>query len=152
MNWIQIEKRKTPMNFIWLAAAQSNQGGFSLQMLLPIAALVVFMWFGMFRPQRKRQKEEQAMRDNLQVGDDITTIGGIMGRVVTVKEDSIIIETGADRTKLRILRSAVGINNSAQEKLEAEREAARQAQAEARSARTAAPGKERKKTKRDKDN
>lgn len=53
------------------------------------------MYFVMIRPQKKKQKEEQNMRDSIQVGDEITTIGGIMGRVVTVKEDSIIIEIGS---------------------------------------------------------
>ena len=67
------------------------------------------------------------MRDSTQVGDEITTIGGIMGRVVTVKEDSLIIETGADRNKMKIARWAIQVNNTASEKLQAEREAAKQA-------------------------
>ena len=67
------------------------------------------------------------MRDNIEVGDEITTIGGIVGRVVTVKEDSLIIETGADRNKMKITRWAVGTNNTANEKLEAERQAAKEA-------------------------
>lgn len=81
----------------------------------------------MIRPQKKKQKEEQNMRDSIQVGDEITTIGGIMGRVVTVKEDSIIIETGADRNKMKITRWAVSTNNTATEKAEAERQAAKEA-------------------------
>ena len=76
---------------------------------------------------KKKQKEEQNMRDSIQVGDEITTIGGIMGRVVTVKEDSIIIETGADRNKMKITRWAVSTNNTATEKAEAERQAAKEA-------------------------
>ena len=67
------------------------------------------------------------MRDNIQIGDEITTIGGIMGRVVTVKEDSLIIETGADRNKMKITKWAVSVNNTANEKAEAERQAAREA-------------------------
>ena len=78
---------------------------------------------------KKQQKKEQEMRDNTQVGDEITTIGGIMGRVVTVKEDSLIIETGADRNKMKIARWAIQMNNTANEKLQAEREAAKAAQA-----------------------
>ena len=72
------------------------------------------------------------MRDGTQVGDEITTIGGIMGRVVTVKEDSLIIETGADRNKMKIARWAIQMNNTANEKLQAEREAAKAAQAKER--------------------
>jgi len=113
--------------------------------------MVGVMYFTMIRPQRKRQKEEQAMRDNISIGDEITTIGGIMGRVVTVKEDSIIIETGADRTKLRIIRTAVGVNNTNQDKLDAEREAARKAAEDARAEKMAASGRERKKSKKDKE-
>ena len=63
------------------------------------------------------------MRDAIQIGDEITTIGGIMGRVVTVKEDSLIIETGADRTKMKITRWAIQTNNTAEDRLQAERAA-----------------------------
>jgi len=80
-------------------------------------------------------RTEQQLRENLQIGDEITTIGGIMGRIVTIKEDSIIIETGADRVKMRIMRWAVQTNNTATEKLQAEREAAKKAQEEAKQAR-----------------
>jgi len=97
-------------------------------MIIFMVALFAIMYFMMIRPQKKRQKEEQAMRDNIQIGDEITTIGGIMGRVVTTKEDSLIIETGADRNKMKIARWAVQTNNTANEKLEAERQAAKEAQ------------------------
>ena len=63
------------------------------------------------------------MRDAIQIGDEITTIGGIMGRVVTVKEDSLVIETGADRTKMKITRWAIQTNNTAEDRLQAERAA-----------------------------
>ncbi len=96
-------------------------------MLLMLVGVMALMYFMTIRPQKKRQKEEQQMRDNIQVGDEITTIGGIMGRVVTTKEDSLIIETGADRNKMKITRWAVQTNNTANEKLEAERQAAKEA-------------------------
>ena len=73
---------------------------------------------------KKKQKEEQQMRDSIQIGDEITTIGGIMGRVVTVKEDSIVLETGADRVKMKFQRWAIQTNNTANERMEAERKAA----------------------------
>ncbi|MDR0532191.1 MAG: preprotein translocase subunit YajC [Oscillospiraceae bacterium] len=142
------------MNLTWLMNAVSGSGtqqGGGWQMILLLVAMVGVMYLTMIRPQRKRQKEEQQMRDSVEVGDEITTIGGILGRVITVKEDSIIIETGADRTKLRILRTAVGINNTAQEKLAAERDAARKAQEEARATRAAESGKDRKKSKKSKE-
>lgn len=106
-----------------------------LPMFLLMGGLFVLMYFTSIRPQKKRQKEEQQLRENLQIGDEITTIGGIMGRIVTIKEDSIIIETGADRVKMRIMRWAVQTNNTATEKLKAEREAAKKAQDEAKQAR-----------------
>ena len=103
--------------------------------LLLILGMFVLTYFISIRPQKKRQKEEQQLRENLQIGDDITTIGGIVGRIVTIKEDSIIIETGADRVKMRVMRWAVQTNNTATEKLKAEREAAKAAQEEAKQAR-----------------
>ncbi len=72
-----------------------------------IVVLIAVMYFLMIRPQRKRQKEEQQMRNNLRVGDEITTIGGICGRVLQLKEDSLVIETGADRSKMTIKKWAI---------------------------------------------
>ncbi len=123
--------------------------GNSTMMWVMIVAMLAIMYFLTIRPQRKRQKEEQTMRDNIQVGDEITTIGGIMGRVVTVKEDALIIETGADKNKLKISRWAVSTNNTANEKLAAEREAAKSAQQKEKEARLEAKGKGKKKKKED---
>ena len=115
------------MNYLTLLAAQAAGKGSNWTMILMMVGVFVIMYFLMIRPQKKKQKEEQNMRDSIQVGDEITTIGGIMGRVVTVKEDSIIIETGADRNKMKITRWAVSTNNTATEKAEAERQAAKEA-------------------------
>ncbi|MGN0635459.1 MAG: preprotein translocase subunit YajC [Acutalibacteraceae bacterium] len=116
------------MNIITLAAASgTTQQSGGIGMILMLVAMFAIMYFVMIRPQKKKQKEEQAMRDNIQIGDEITTIGGIMGRVVTVKDDSLIIETGADRSKMKVTRWAVGTNNTANEKMEAERQAAKEA-------------------------
>ncbi len=111
--------------------------------------IIVVMYFLMIRPQKKRQKEEQAMRDNVQVGDEITTIGGIMGRVVTVKEDSITIETGADRNKIKFTRTSIATNNTANEKLAAEREAAKAAQQKEKEARLEASGRKSRKQRKE---
>ena len=117
----------------------------SSMMWVYLIAMIAIMYFIMIRPQRKKQKEEQTMRDNIQIGDEITTIGGIMGKVVTVKEDSLVIETGADRNKMKIARWAVSVNNTANEKLAAEREAAKAAQEKEKEARLEAKGKKKKK-------
>jgi len=140
------------LNMFAGAAQNGDSKSNPTTMIIMLVAMVGVMYFTMIRPQRKRQKEEQAMRDNISIGDEITSIGGIMGRVVTVKEDSLIIETGADRTKLRIIRTAVGVNNTAQEKVEAEREAAKKAAEDARAEKMTESGRERKKSKKDKEN
>lgn len=101
-------------------------------MIVLLVVMVAGMYFLMIRPQRKQQKKDQEMRESTQVGDEITTIGGIMGRVVTVKEDSLIIETGADRNKMKIARWAIQVNNTATEKMRAEQEAAKAAAAKER--------------------
>ena len=103
-------------NFILLAGAttgttcEGQQGGLlggSLGMLIPLILIVVLMYFMMIRPQKKKQKEEQQMRNNLRVGDELTTIGGIKGRVVSIKDDTITIESGADRTKIQFMKWAI---------------------------------------------
>ena len=111
--------------------------------------IIVVMYFLMIRPQKKRQKEEQSMRDNVQVGDEITTIGGVMGRVVTVKDDSITIETGADRNKIKFTRTSIATNNTANEKLAAEREAAKAAQEKEKQARLEASGRKSRKQRKE---
>ncbi|HQA05796.1 MAG TPA: preprotein translocase subunit YajC [Clostridiales bacterium] len=95
-------------------------------MLIPFMAL---MYFTIIRPEKKRRKQEQEMRDSVQIGDEITTLGGIMGRVVTIKEDSLVIETGSDRNKIKIARWGIQTNNTAEERLQAEKEAAAAAKA-----------------------
>ena len=113
----------------FLEAAGTTSSTSPVYMILLMVALFAIMYFVMIRQQKKQQKKDQEMRNALQIGDEITTIGGIMGRVVTFKEDSLIIETGADRNKMKITRWAVQTNNTANERAQAEREAAK-AQAE----------------------
>lgn len=118
--------------------ATTTQTGSSASMFIMLAGMFAIMYFLMIRPQKKRQKEEQAMRDAVEVGDEITTIGGICGKVVTTKEDSLIIETGADRNRMMIKRWAVQINNTATERMQAEREAAKAAAEKAKAEKKAA--------------
>ena len=79
----------------------------SLGPLLMIVLMFVMLYFFMIRPQKKQERETNDMRNNLKVGDEITTIGGIIGKIVSIKEETVMIETGHDRTKIRILKSAV---------------------------------------------
>ena len=85
-------------------ASTDMQGLTTIIML--VAMLAVFYFF-MYRPQKKQEKETAQMRDSLAVGDEITTIGGIIGQVVSIKDETVMIETGRDGTKIRILKSAV---------------------------------------------
>ena len=84
-----------------------NAGAELLGALLPIALVVAFFYFFVMRPQKKQRQEDAAMRDSLAVGDEITTIGGIIGKVVSIKEDTFVIETTKDKTKIRFLRGAL---------------------------------------------
>ena len=83
-----------------------------LAQLLPILLVGVVMYFILIRPQRKREKETQKMRNSIQVGDEVTTSGGIVGRVVSLREDTVVIETGSDRSKIRIKRWAIQSNET----------------------------------------
>jgi len=76
-------------------------------MLLIMAVMIAIFYFLIIRPQKKQDKQVKDMRDSLQVGDEITTIGGIIGRIVSIKEETLVLETSRDGTKIRILRSAV---------------------------------------------
>ena len=76
-------------------------------MILMLGGLLLVMYFVMIRPQKKQEKEQNDMRNNLAVGDEITTIGGIIGKIVSIKEETCVIETSHERTKIRILKTAV---------------------------------------------
>lgn len=86
-------------------AASSNDGGWMTIVIL--AALFAVMYFVMIRPSKKQEKEQKNMLSNLQVGDEITTISGIIGKIVSMKDETLVLETSHDRTHIRILKSAV---------------------------------------------
>ena len=76
--------------------------------LAPYVLVLVALYFIMVRPQQKREKETQKMRNNVQEGDEIVTIGGIYGKVLNQKDDVLTIEVGADKVKIKIARWAIG--------------------------------------------
>lgn len=78
-----------------------------LTSFVPLILLVVVFYFLLIRPQKKRDKAEKAMRNSIAVGDIISTIGGIIGKVVSVKDDVFVIESTNDRTKIKLHRWAV---------------------------------------------
>ena len=95
-------------------------GGSNLSFIIMMVALIAVFYFFMIRPENKRKTDAEAMRNALKVGDNITTIGGIIGDVVSVKDNSIVIETSADRVRVEFAKFAVSSNNTA------EKEAAKQ--------------------------
>lgn len=84
--------------------ANPNNG--SLMPLLLLVVLVV-MFFFMYRSNKKQERQANEMRNNLEVGDEVTTIGGIVGEIVSIKEETVVIETTRDGTKIRFLRTAI---------------------------------------------
>lgn len=99
-------------NFMVLAnGADANAGGGSMwTILIFYAVIIVGFYLLLIRPSSKKKKKEEAIRKNAQIGDEITTIGGIVGRIISVKEetDTVVIETGTDRAKMRVKRWAIG--------------------------------------------
>ena len=88
----------------------ATSGGSTIFMVIWIVGLIALMYFLMIRPQKKQQKKDEQMRNNIQIGDEIITISGLYARVVAIKDDSFIVESGPDRTKLRIARTAISQN------------------------------------------
>lgn len=111
--------------FLATSADAAAAGGPS--MLIMMVALIGVFYFLMIRPENKRKKEAEAMRNALKVGDNITTIGGVIGDVVSVKEDSIVIETTTDRVRVEFAKFAVSSNNTAEKEAAKKRAAAAEA-------------------------
>ena len=94
----------------------------------PLVIIIVLFYFLLIRPQRKRDKQERDMRNSIEIGDEISTIGGFIGRVVNIKDDVLVIESSSDRTKLKIYRWAIrGKEAPATETVEAPKEAKKDA-------------------------
>lgn len=86
-----------------------------LMIVLQFGLLALVFYFLLIRPQRKAQKKEQEMRNSIQIGDEIITVGGIVGIITSIKEDTVVIETGSDRSKIRIKRWAIQKNETIHE-------------------------------------
>lgn len=94
------------MNFNILTETTSTSGSI-ISMLLPFAILIIVFYFLLIRPENKKKKALSEMRSALSVGDTVTTIGGIVGKVVHIKDDLITIETGEDRVRIQFTRWAI---------------------------------------------
>lgn len=110
MNWMTL---LTPVdNSSVSAAGTTDTATMLLTTIVPLLLLLVVFYFFLIRPEKKRSKQLKAMLDNIQVADEVVTTGGIIGRVLAVKEDTVLIETGSDRTKIRVLRSSIAENRT----------------------------------------
>ena len=96
------------MNALFFLTDTGAAGGMGSMVTMGLLLVVmVAMFFFTSRSNKKQEKQAQSMRDSLQVGDEITTIGGIIGKIVSIKEETLVLETSHDRTRIRILKTAV---------------------------------------------
>lgn len=97
------------MNLNFFDTTAGTDGTSFLMIIVIYAAIFGLLYLFLIRPKSKRQKQDQKMRESLEIGDEITTIGGIMGRVIAIRddEDAIVIETGSDRVKMKLKRWSI---------------------------------------------
>ncbi len=79
-----------------------------ISLFFTFGLMILLLYFMIYRPQKKQEKKDAEMRQSLEIGDQVTTVGGIIGRVVAIKDDSFVLETGSDRVKLRFTKTAIG--------------------------------------------
>ena len=121
--------------FYFLTETTNTDPTAGLMSMLPMLLIMVAVFYFMIiRPENKRKKEAEQLRSNIKNGDKITTIGGIVGKVVDVKEDKFVIETGADQVRIEFAKWALSTNETA---AEAAKEAAKKAEEERAKAKAA---------------
>lgn len=121
------------MNLFLTEAAGAATGGMFSTIIMLVMMMAVF-YFMLIRPENKRKKEAEEMRSAVKVGDKITTIGGIVGTVVNVKDDKLVVETGADQVRIEFAKWAMSTNETAAEAKKAEAKKAQEAKAKAKAA------------------
>ena len=114
----------------------TTAGGMGSSVIMLVAMLAIF-YFMLIRPENKRKKEAEEMRSAVKTGDKITTIGGIIGTVVNVKEDKIVIETGADQVRIELAKWGISTNETALEAAQAQAKKEKEAKAKAKAAKKA---------------
>ena len=105
--------------------------------LIMLVLMIAIFYFMLIRPENKRKKEAEQMRSAVKKGDKITTIGGIVGTVVDVKESRIVIETSADQVRMELEKWSISSNETATEAAKAEAKKAQEAKAKAKAAKKA---------------
>ena len=121
------------LNFLTTTDAMGGMGS----TILMLAMMIGVFYFMLIRPENKRKKEAEQMRSAVKKGDKITTIGGIVGTVVDVKENNIVIETSADQVRIELAKWALSTNETAAEAAKAEAKKAEEAKAKAKAAKKA---------------
>ena len=96
------------MNIQFLSSSMDSTTMSNISMIVMLVIMFAVMYFLLYRPQKKQQKKDAEMRNSLEIGDEVTTIGGIVGRVIALKEDTFVLETGSDRVKIRFTKTAIG--------------------------------------------
>ena len=84
-----------------------NSAGSMITLVLPMLIVIVFFYLILYLPQKRQEKKDAEMRNSIDVGDEVTTIGGVVGRVASIKDDTFALETTSDRVKIRFRRSAI---------------------------------------------
>ena len=118
------------MNFLTATPAAGGMGSTVIMMVMMIA----IFYFMLIRPENKRKKEAEEMRASLKAGDEVTTIGGVTGTVVDVKENKFVLETGADRVRIEFAKFALSENHTAAARAVAESKKAKEQAAKAKAA------------------
>ena len=121
------------LNFLTTTDAMGGMGS----TLIMLVMMIGVFYFMLIRPENKRKKEAEQMRSSVKKGDKITTIGGIVGTVVDVKENSIVIETSADQVRIELAKWALSSNETAAEAAKAEAQKAQEAKAKAKAVKKA---------------
>jgi len=119
----------------FLTSAAQQGGG--MTSLIMIVAMIAVFYFLMIRPENKRKKEAEQMRSAVKTGDEIVTIGGIIGTVVNVKDEKIVMETGADQVRIELAKWAISSNETAAAAAKAEAKKRQEEKAKAKAAKKA---------------
>ena len=125
------------LNFLSDAGANADATGGLLSILPMFAIMAVLFYFMLIRPENKRKKEAEQLRSGVKVGDKVTTIGGICGTVVHVKDDKFVLETGADQVRIEFAKWALSTNETAAANAQEEAKKAQEAKVKAIAAKKA---------------
>ena len=125
------------VHFLESAGAGTAAGPDMMSTIVMLVAMLGIFYFMLIRPENKRKKEAEQMRASLKTGDSVTTIGGVTGVVVDVKEDKFVLESGADRVRIEFAKFALSENHTGAERAAAESKKAKEQAAKAKAAKKA---------------